>query len=618
MLSRLSTYVRARAARWLAIVRLTPAVGRGVLTLAVALQTVAGLVPLAFIVATSAVIGRVPAAVDAGLDSPEWHALRDALLVTGGLFLLQQLMFPLQWSLAEIIAWRVDDTVRERIARAAFASPGIEALSDQRLQDDLAAVVDPHRGVGFSTGAAVAGLLALIPRYLQWAGATVLLGIVFTWWGALVAALGALVVRVAVRSGLARLGTFEQGYAPQRRRLAYLFRLMSKAGAAKEVRLFGLLGWLRGRHREAGLEAYTPVWRVRRRTSFAPFLASLPVAVLLFGVTSVAVARAAAAGELTLGELALALQAIVVIGVLSEFFFEADYKTEFGIHHYDAVGRLEQRAAEQRPRHGARPAYDLPRHEIRFDGVRFAYPGSARPVYRELDLTIEAGRSLAIVGLNGAGKTTLVKLLARLYEPDAGRILVDGIDLRELDPVAWQSRLAAIFQDFVHYDLPLAANVGFGAPDLLHDREAIERSLERAGAAELAATLPSGTETVLSREYEGGADLSGGQWQRVALARAFMAVEGGAGVLVLDEPTANLDVRAEAALFDRFLQLTQGLTTILISHRFSTVRRAHRIVVLEEGTVVEDGTHEELLEREGRYAQLFRLQAARFDAGEEA
>jgi ATP-binding cassette subfamily B protein len=614
-MTRLRTYALERAAGWLRIVRLAPAAGRRLLAVALVLQVLAGLVPLAFIVATSVVVGRIPDAVDAGLDSPEWRALRDALLVTGALFLLQHLMFPLQWTLSEIVAWRVDDEVRERIARAAFASPGIEALSDQRLQDDLAAVVDPHRGLGFNTGDAVAGLLALIPRYLQWAGAAVLLGAVFTWWAALVAAIGALLVRIAVRTGLARLGAFEQGYAPHRRRLGYYWRLLSEAEAAKEVRLFGLVDWLRARHRQAGLEAFRPVWRVRRRTSFAPFLASLPVAVLLSGVASIAVARASARGELTLGELALALQAIVVIGVLSEFFFEADYKTEFGLHHYDAVDRLEQRAAAQ-ARHGTLPARGLPREEIRFEGVRFAYPGAAVPVFDRLDLSIPAGHSLAIVGLNGAGKTTLVKLLARLYEPDAGRITADGVDLRELDARAWQARIAAIFQDFVHYDLPLAANVGFGAPALLRDRGAIERSLERAGAGTLAAALPAGLETVLSREYEGGAELSGGQWQRVALARAFMAVEGGAGVLVLDEPTANLDVRAEAALFDRFLELTSGLTTILISHRFSTVRRAHRIVVLEEGAVVEDGTHEELVAHGGRYAQLFRLQASQFEAGD--
>lgn len=178
----------------------------------------------------------------------------------------------------------------------------------------------------------------------------------------------------------------------------------------------------------------------------------------------------------------------------------------------------------------------------------------------------------------------------------------------------WRRRLAAIFQDFVHYDFSVRDNVGFGAIEVMDDDSRIRSALDRAGALELVDGLPHGLETTLSREYADGAELSGGQWQRIALARALMAVQGGASVLVLDEPTANLDVRAEAAFFDRFLELTRGLTTILISHRFSTVRRAERIVVLEDGRVVEDGTHAELLAAGGRYAELFRLQASRFES----
>jgi ATP-binding cassette subfamily B protein len=235
-----------------------------------------------------------------------------------------------------------------------------------------------------------------------------------------------------------------------------------------------------------------------------------------------------------------------------------------------------------------------------------------------LDLVVPAGTSLAIVGANGAGKTTLVKLLARLYEPTAGRILVDGVDVRDLDVTSWRARLAVIFQDFVRYELPAADNVGLGGLPRAGDRRALETAASRAGTLEMIEGLPKGWNTVLARAYTDGCDLSGGEWQRVALARALFAVEAGATVLALDEPTANLDVRAEAELFDRLLDLTSDasragpLTTLLISHRFSTVRRAGRICVLAGGRVVELGTHDELMAVGGRYARMFGLQAARF------
>jgi ABC-type multidrug transport system fused ATPase/permease subunit len=251
---------------------------------------------------------------------------------------------------------------------------------------------------------------------------------------------------------------------------------------------------------------------------------------------------------------------------------------------------------------GGRTAAALPAREIRFRDVTFAYPGGS-PVLDHVDLAIPAGTSLAIVGQNGAGKTTLAKLLCRLYDPQAGAIEIDGLDLRTLDIAAWRSRVAAVFQDFIRLERSLRDNV---APQGAADA-AIHAALDAAGAANLA-TL----DTVLARGYDGGTDLSGGQWQRVALARALCAVQLGAGVVLLDEPTAQLDVRGEAEIFDRLLAATRRCTTILISHRFSTVRHADRICVLEHGRVVELGTHEELMARGGRYRTMFDLQAKRF------
>jgi ABC-type multidrug transport system fused ATPase/permease subunit len=257
---------------------------------------------------------------------------------------------------------------------------------------------------------------------------------------------------------------------------------------------------------------------------------------------------------------------------------------------------------------GGWKATGMPAREIRCRNLTFAYPGADRPVLEGFDLVIPAGSSLAIVGQNGAGKTTLAKLLCRLYDPQAGGIEVDGVDLRQLDLDSWRSRIAAVFQDFVRFELSLRDNVApSGAPDDL-----IKAALEDAGAANLAEL-----DTILARGYEGGTDLSGGQWQRVALARALCAVRKGAGLVLLDEPTAQLDVRGEAEIFDRILAATRDVTTILISHRFSTVRHADRICVLEGGRVVELGSHDELMAAGGRYRTMFDLQASRFGGEEE-
>jgi ABC-type multidrug transport system fused ATPase/permease subunit len=280
----------------------------------------------------------------------------------------------------------------------------------------------------------------------------------------------------------------------------------------------------------------------------------------------------------------------------------------------NAVLRLESAmAAAGALRVGSRAAAGMPAREIRFRDVTFAYPGGA-PVLEHFDLTIPAGSSLAIVGQNGAGKTTLAKLLCRLYDPQSGAIEVDGVDIRDLSIEAWRQRLTSVFQDFIRFELPLRDNVdpwAVGATGADRD-EVIRSALESAGAANLA-TL----DTVLARGYDGGTDLSGGQWQRVALARALCAVGKGAGLVLLDEPTAQLDVRGEAEIFDRILAATRLCTTILISHRFSTVRHADRICVLEHGRVIELGSHEELMAKGGRYRTMFDLQAQRFNATED-
>ena len=331
-------------------------------------------------------------------------------------------------------------------------------------------------------------------------------------------------------------------------------------------------------------------------------------------------------GRISLGEVVVYVQSAIGVSMIA--FGGFSWALDGAAAPVAAVLRLEliMRPAGWLPS-SDRPAGATPGvREIRLRDVSFAYPSTslvdgpgfasgqvpstaaAAAVLEHFDLTIPAGSSLAIVGQNGAGKTTIAKLLCRLYDPQSGAIEIDGVDIRELDLASWRSRVTAVFQDFIRLELPLRDNVApAGAPD-----DVVRAALESAGAANLAAL-----DTVLARGYDGGTDLSGGQWQRIALARALAAVTLGAGVVLLDEPTAQLDVRGEAEIFDRLLAATRHCTTILISHRFSTVRHADRICVLEHGRVVELGTHDELMALAGRYRTMFDLQAQRFNVPDE-
>jgi ATP-binding cassette subfamily B protein len=306
-------------------------------------------------------------------------------------------------------------------------------------------------------------------------------------------------------------------------------------------------------------------------------------------------ARAALAGELTVSELVTCLMAL---GGL-----RAGLDTASSVHEHAAEPVAALAELERLPAAEKRVSTTVTAGEIRFEGVSFGYPGADRRVLDGFDLTIPAGRSLALVGLNGAGKSTITKLLCGLHRPDAGRVTVGGQDLAELDQAAWRAQLAVLFQDFSRYELSVEENLSIASPEPVSTVE-LEDALADVG-------LTTALGTVLATHH-GGTDLSGGQWQRLALARTLVRMRQGAGVVVLDEPTASLDVRAESELFRHILDLTAGRTTVLISHRFSTVRHADRIAVVGDGRVLELGAHEELLAAEGIYARLFHAQADRF------
>ena len=607
---------------YLRIVALLPSAGRRLLTALLAVNLLLGVLPVAFVVATSLMIGRVPAAVAGGVGSPAWNALVAWFAFAAAAFVTQQIIAPVQVALGELLSRRIDGQVYDRLIAASLQTPGIAPLEDQRLLGDLTEAARSLEFVFRTPGNACAGILALVARYGQLLAFVAIVGIVFSWPAAAALIVATMLFRTGNRGGLRTYGRIFRRNVSERREADYLRSVAMGAAAAKEIRVFGLAGWLGDRYRQSTLRWLMPVWAERRRVYLKPYFAYTAVGLAVAGVTFAALGRAAAAGSTTLTELTLALQAGLAAISLGQYFPEADTATEFGMVAYDAVDTFERgvRAYDDpvRPTIGGADPGGLPRREIRFELVGFHYPGSDRLVLDGLELSLPAGRCTAIVGLNGAGKTTLVKLLARLYEPTSGRVLADGLDVRSFAVDDWRRRIGVIFQDFNRYELTAAENIGWGSIELAADRARVREAARKAGVLATLDALSLGLDTPLSRQYRDGADLSGGQWQRVAIARALFALESGAGILVLDEPTAALDVRAEAAFFARFVELTRGVTSVLISHRFSSVRNADRIVVLEGGRVVESGSHDELVALGGRYADLFRLQAERFLEDQEA
>ncbi|HEY2794495.1 MAG TPA: ABC transporter ATP-binding protein, partial [Micromonosporaceae bacterium] len=606
------------------IIRLIPAGGPILVTTAIVLQVVAGVVPVLFVLATAKVIADVPPAVRTGVHSDAWVQLRDWLTIAAVLFFTIQLLLPVQAYVGDVLKRRVDGLVRDRLMVAAFVGGGVAVLEDPELLDQAAGARNSLRFAMNTPGAACAGLIALISRYLQTVLAAVVVGVAFSWLVGVAVLVSGLVIRFGYRVGLSAFGTAYRALNRRRRKSFYFRDLMLKSDAAKEIRVFGLLDWVSDGYHESFMDSAKPLWQARRRIFYGPYVLYTLIAFVALSTALAWAAGTAARGDLGIGGLMIVAQGSLSAIRIGGFIAESDVQTEYGILAHRSTQRFEELTVAAVPDLPPEPLDDpagRPAREIRFVDVTFRYRPGAPPVLDTLNLTIRAGTSLAIVGLNGAGKTTLVKLLARLYEPESGAILVDGVDIRSFPVDLWQRQVAAIFQDFVHFELPVRDNVGFGAIEIRDDPDggtrAVTRALQRAGALAFVESLPKGLDTPLSRQYTDGADLSGGQWQRIAIARALLAVDGGATVLVLDEPTASLDVRAEVAFFEEFLQLTEGATSLIISHRFSTVRRADQIAVLEHGRVLEQGTHDELLRLDGRYAELFRLQAARFsDDGE--
>src|SRR3954462_1574267 len=554
-----------------------------------------GVLPAAFAIAMGLLVGAVQ----------QGTTLAVPLAVAGIVFVLLQILAPLHQAISANLGDRTAAWLYDRLTIACVQPPGIGHLENPALASDLMVARDFDLGMtGPPLSLSLDFISGSVVTMIGGLACTIVL-FAFAWWAPFVLGGGWLATHWLLRESAVWRDRNTDDVRAAQRDADYAYRLTVAPGPAKEIRVFGLAGWTIDRFlaRRTRLHALQyAATRLRER----PLAGAMALVLVANIVVFWAIARQAGAGTLPFSQAITFAQ--LAVGTSMIAFGGLNWALDSAAAPVAAVLKLEPAMrAQGAVREGSRDAAAMPRRAIRFRDVTFAYPGGA-PILDHFDLTIPAGSSLAIVGQNGAGKTTLAKLLCRLYDPQQGAIEVDGVDLRDIAITPWRERLTAVFQDFIRFELPLRDNVApLGAPD-----DVVQAALNDAGAAALASL-----DTILARGYDGGTDFSGGQWQRVALARALAAVRGGAGVVLLDEPTAQLDVRGESEIFERILAATRQCTTILISHRFSTVRQADRICVLEHGRVVELGTHDELMALGGRYQTMFDLQAQRFNAAED-
>lgn len=552
-----------------------------------------GGLPAAFAIAMGVLVGAVQ----------RGNPLAGPLALVGAIFILLEVLSPIHQALSANLGDRAAAWLYDRLTEACVRPPGMAHLEDPKLTSDLTVARDFDLGMTgppltISMDFIASGMVEMVGGI-----ACAVILVRYAWWAPIVLAGAWAATHWLLRESAIWRDRNTDEVRSAQRDADYAYRLAVDPPASKELRLFGLVGWTIERfvtRRTRLHELQYAATRLRERPLVSSLLLVVGANVTVFW----ALASGAIHARISLGEAVAYMQSAIGVSMIA--FGGFSWALDGAAAPVAAVLRLEP---AMRPagalRSGSRAVDAKRAHEIRLRDVSFTYPtAGAAPVLEHFDLAIPAGSSLAIVGQNGAGKTTIAKLLCRLYDPQSGRIEIDGVDLREFDPASWRARIAAVFQDFIRLELPLRDNVApAGAPD-----DVVRAALESAGAANLASL-----DTVLARGYDGGTDLSGGQWQRIALARALSAVRLGAGVVLLDEPTAQLDVRGEAEIFDRLLAATRRSTTILISHRFSTVRHADRICVLEHGRVIELGTHDELMELRGRYRTMFDLQAERFN-----
>lgn len=564
----------------------------------VVLRVLEALVPAATALATAYVIA---AAQGGNLAGP--------LALLGGILLAGQALDQAGQTLRLVLAGQIDGAHRAQLAALTVSGGSLETIERQDVRDLVrTATADPRDWIEKTPSD---GALAEVEAATRYVGLVSSVGVLALWSPWLIIPLVAAAVLVRAITAM-RWVEHYQVWARNlvdSRRYLYWGEISTSVAEAKEIRVFGFSEWLIGQHQHHMSLHLGPVWDDDRRAAKAWILrfviTVVPLAAVYFVVAS-------GTGE---GGRTVAAAAATFTAAWSLFTLMGGTATIIDAEGAKPVVRASEKLAAEmaavRVPASRRPLEEPPL--IRFDKVGFHYPGTSRPVLDGLDLELRPGELVALVGLNGAGKSTLTKLLAGLYAPACGRITANGIDIAEVD--AWQDQLSIVFQDFLRYPFSLADNIAFGRPGRPVVDDDIRAAAREAGLEDVVGRLPQKWDTMLDRTRAGGVDLSGGQWQQVALARALYSVRRGAQVLVLDEPTAHLDVRTEFELFGRLTKAAHGLCALLITHRLWTVQHVDRIALLSDGRIAECGSHADLMAAGGRYAEMFELQAKRFRRG---
>ncbi|WP_054009959.1 ATP-binding cassette domain-containing protein [Arthrobacter sp. ERGS1:01] len=542
-------------------------------------------------------------------------AVTGPLTALAALLIAQEVAQTLRFSLATGISAVIDAAIRSRV-RLGFQDSELSMIESAAYGDNASRASELANLNGFvrSPGQAATQQLMFIFRIAAIVSSAAVVAH-FSWWLAMGMVAAGLVTRSFALRSFMQLGQIRDGREMHRRRADYWADLGTDPGAGKEVRMFGLGSWVAGRRRDEMGHYLRDVTEARKSMFRVNWILAVPrtlaaaAALLLPGL-------AVANGEVGISVMVQTFVAGLAVLSYSHLGSEA-MQISFGLKALAAMNKMTDSFGPSTATQAteAEPETATARNGVVVRGISYTYPQGAREVFKDFSLTIQHHQVLAVVGRNGIGKTTLIKLLTGLYRPDSGAILAGGSRLDGPARARWQRRCAVVFQDFNRYPMSLADNVAMEAPEHRADADGIMTALGRANARHLVEALPNGLDTILSRQRSGGTDLSGGQWQKIALARALFAVAHGRDFLVLDEPTAQLDVQAEADFYENLVEAVRGrATVVLISHRLSTVRPADRIVVLDAGGVAEDGTHDELMDDGGNYAAAFALQAHRFTA----